>query len=198
MHDIKIIRKKPDFFLKKITERNVKFDIKNLLDLDKKNRDLIQKKEKFEQEKKLISKKKEEKLNNMTKPEKICQNLAKQKSIKTSLKYPSYLVLGVDTCLIYKKKFLSKPKTKTMATQLLNKLKGKEHKIYSSLYISKKGKKIWSCNDEAKLKIRKLTKKEITRYMYKFLNGLIMEARGIKDFLQLTQISLVLKSFFSG
>ena len=116
----------------------------------------------------LINEEKEkEKLNNMTKPEKICQNLAKQKSIKTSLKYPSYLVLGVDTCLIYKKKFLSKPKTKTMATQLLNKLKGKEHKIYSSLYISKKGKKIWSCNDEAKLKIRKLTKKEITRYIHK-------------------------------
>ncbi len=116
----------------------------------------------------LINEEKEkEKLNNISKPEKICQNLAKQKSIKTSLKYPSYLVLGVDTCLIYKKKFLSKPKTKTMATQLLNKLKGKEHKIYSSLYISKKGKKIWSCNDEAKLKIRKLTKKEITRYIRK-------------------------------
>ena len=116
----------------------------------------------------LINEEKEkEKLNNISKPEKICQNLAKQKSIKTSLKYPSYLVLGVDTCLIYKKKFLSKPKTKKMATQLLNKLKGKEHKIYSSLYISKKGKKIWSCNDEAKLKIRKLTKKEITRYIRK-------------------------------
>ena len=116
----------------------------------------------------LINEEKEkEKLNNVSKPEKICQNLAKQKSIKTSLKYPTYLVLGVDTCLIYKKKFLSKPKTKKMATQLLNKLKGKEHKIYSSLYISKKGKKIWSCNDEAKLKIRKLTKKEITRYIHK-------------------------------
>ena len=49
--------------------------------------------------------------------------------------------------------------------QLLNKLKGKEHKIYSSLYISKKGKKIWSYNDEARLKIRKLKKKEITRYI---------------------------------
>ena len=105
------------------------------------------------------------KLNNINKPEKICQNLAKQKSIKTSLKYPSYLVLGVDTCLIYKKNFLSKPKTKKMAKQLLNKLKGKEHKIYSSLYISKKGKKVWSYSDEAKLKIRKLTKKEIVRYV---------------------------------
>tara|TARA_B100000949_G_scaffold118791_1_gene105025 strand:+ start:832 stop:1422 length:591 start_codon:yes stop_codon:yes gene_type:complete len=116
----------------------------------------------------LVNEEKEKKkLNNINKPEKICQSLAKQKSIKTSLKYPAYLVLGADTCLIYKKNFLSKPKTKTMARQLLNKLKGKEHKIYSSLYISKKGKKIWSYNDEARLKIRKLTKKEITKYIHK-------------------------------
>ena len=57
MHDIKIIRKNPDFFVKKISERNTKIDIKKLLDLDKKNRELIQNKEKLEQEKKLISQK---------------------------------------------------------------------------------------------------------------------------------------------
>ena len=107
------------------------------------------------------------KLNKIKKPEKICQILAKKKSITTSLKYSSYFVLGVDTCLIYKKKFLSKPKTKEDAKKLLNKLNGEEHKIYSSLYISKNGKKIWSYNDEAKLKIRKLTNAEIMRYINK-------------------------------
>ena len=45
MHDIKEIRKNSEIFLKKISQRNVKFDLKSLLDLDKKNRDLIQKKE---------------------------------------------------------------------------------------------------------------------------------------------------------
>ena len=34
MHDIKIIRKNPDLFLKKLSERNVKIDLKNLLNLD--------------------------------------------------------------------------------------------------------------------------------------------------------------------
>ena len=38
MHDIKIIRKNSDFFNKKISERYVNIDIKNLLDLDKKNK----------------------------------------------------------------------------------------------------------------------------------------------------------------
>ena len=58
MHDIKSIRKNPDFYIKKFSQRNVNFDIKKLLDLDKKNRELIQSKEKFEQEKKIISQKK--------------------------------------------------------------------------------------------------------------------------------------------
>ena len=47
MHDIKVIRKNPDIFLKKLSERNAKVDIKSLLDLDKKNRELIQNKEKL-------------------------------------------------------------------------------------------------------------------------------------------------------
>ena len=62
---------------------------------------------------------------------------------------------------------MSKPKTKEDAKKLLKKLNGKEHKIYSSLYIFKNGRKIWSYNDEAKLKIRKLTKAEIMKYINK-------------------------------
>ena len=59
MHNIKLIRKEPDIFLNKLIKRNLNINLKNLLDLDKKNRDLIQSKEKLEQEKKIISKKKD-------------------------------------------------------------------------------------------------------------------------------------------
>ena len=59
MHNLKLIREKPDIFKKKIIDRNQKINIDELLELDKKNRDLIQKKEKFEQEKKIISKAKD-------------------------------------------------------------------------------------------------------------------------------------------
>ena len=62
MHDIKLIRKNPDFFQKKISERNIKVDLKNLLILDKQNRELILNKEKLEQEKKSISQKKDKNL----------------------------------------------------------------------------------------------------------------------------------------
>ena len=59
MHDIKFIRKNHDFFTKKIEERNSKIDISKILKLDKKNRDLILTKEKLEQEKGIISQKKD-------------------------------------------------------------------------------------------------------------------------------------------
>ena len=59
MHNIKLIRKEPDFFLKKLSHRNTKVNIKSILDLDKEKRQLIQCKEKLEQEKKIISKKKD-------------------------------------------------------------------------------------------------------------------------------------------
>ena len=57
MHNIKLIRDEYDSFLKKLKNRNIEVNLKDILDLDKKNRELIQKKEKFEQEKKIISKK---------------------------------------------------------------------------------------------------------------------------------------------
>tara|TARA_Y100000590_G_scaffold277812_1_gene311835 strand:- start:38 stop:1291 length:1254 start_codon:yes stop_codon:yes gene_type:complete len=57
MHNIKLIRNNPDIFSKKLHHRNVNINLKDILALDKENRELIQTKEKLEQEKKIISKK---------------------------------------------------------------------------------------------------------------------------------------------
>ena len=59
MHNIKEIRKDLNFFKKKILERNSSINFDNLIALDKDNRDLIQQKEKKEQEKKILSKSKD-------------------------------------------------------------------------------------------------------------------------------------------
>ena len=62
MHSIKDIRKNLDFFKKKISERNSLINFDELIALDVENRDLIQQKEKKEQEKKLLSKLKDPKI----------------------------------------------------------------------------------------------------------------------------------------
>jgi len=61
MLDIKEIRKNLDFYRKKLSARNNVIDLDKVILLDKENRELIQKKEALEQEKKLISKTKDAK-----------------------------------------------------------------------------------------------------------------------------------------
>ena len=60
MHNLKEIRKDFDSFIESLQRRNVVIDFTQLKKLDKINRELIQKKEVFEQEKKNISKSKDE------------------------------------------------------------------------------------------------------------------------------------------
>ncbi len=60
MHDIKYIRDNFDVFKKKISNRNNTTKIDDILNLDKKNRKLIQEKETLEKQKKDISKAKDE------------------------------------------------------------------------------------------------------------------------------------------
>ena len=62
MHNLKEIRKDFKTFKELIQNRNIDIDIENLKKLDELNRELIQKKETFEKEKKDISKSKDESL----------------------------------------------------------------------------------------------------------------------------------------
>ncbi len=62
MHDIKFIRDNFEVFKKKISKRNNTINTEDILDLDKKNRKLIQEKEILENQKKDISKSKDEKM----------------------------------------------------------------------------------------------------------------------------------------
>ena len=84
---MKEIRKKTDFFKKKIFERNVKSNLSNLLYLDEKNRELIQDKEKLEHEKKIISQKKDKTQFKKSKEisAKIDQIIIKQLKIKSEI-----------------------------------------------------------------------------------------------------------------
>ncbi len=93
MHNLKIIRDNPNIFKKKTLDRNVNINFEKLLDLDKKNREIIQKKEKLEQEKKIISKSKDksqfEKSKKISKDIELLENSQKdlQKEIESILNF---------------------------------------------------------------------------------------------------------------
>ena len=117
MHDIKIIRDDPDFFFKKISDRNVKLDLKSLLNLDKKNRKLIQTKEKLEQEKKIISQKKDESQFKRSKEVSIEINQLNKDQIKVKNEIDTFLSslpnLALDDVPIGKDESMNKEISKT-------------------------------------------------------------------------------------
>ena len=87
MHNIKQIRKDFDNFINSLKQRNVNINFDLIVKLDEQNRDLIQKKENFEKEKKEISKTKDKSL--FAKSKEISKQLAittdEQKKIKNKL-----------------------------------------------------------------------------------------------------------------
>ena len=87
MHNIKEIRKDFSKFQKSLEKRNINVDFEKIQKLDEQNRDLIQKKESLEKEKKDISKSKDESL--FKKSKEISEELDKivedQKQIKFDL-----------------------------------------------------------------------------------------------------------------
>ena len=61
MHNLKLIRENLSTFKDKISKRNTKIDFDELIQLDKKYREIIGSKEKLEQQKKIISKSQDKK-----------------------------------------------------------------------------------------------------------------------------------------
>ena len=74
MHNLKDLRKNPEIFKKKFQDRNVNFDTDFFKKKDIQNRDLINKKEKLEQEKKLLSKSKNK--SNFERSKKISEEIS--------------------------------------------------------------------------------------------------------------------------
>ena len=94
MHNIKDIRKNLEFFKKKLSDRNVDFDVESFTNKDTFNRELITKKEKLEQEKKSLSKSKDK--SNFEKSKKLSAEIEilekKQSDILNDLNSIIYLL----------------------------------------------------------------------------------------------------------
>ena len=92
MHNLKDIRKNLDIFKKKINDRNSNIDFEKLILLDKKNREFITNKEQLEQEKKILSKTKNE--NNFKKSKEISLQIEKITNSQNKLQTDINLILS--------------------------------------------------------------------------------------------------------
>ena len=106
------------------------------------------------------------KLNKIKKtPIQIVKHLAKEKAKSVSINNTNQLVVGCDTIIIFHNKIINKAISFKIAQKKLKKLAGKEHDIISAVSIFKNKKQIWSCIQTSKVKIRKLSTKNINHYI---------------------------------
>ena len=121
---------------------------------------------------------KESLLEEKASPEIISKNLAELKAKKVSEKNPNQLVLGADSVIDLKNNLISKPKNRKEAFDILKKLNGQEHRLISSVCISKNGSMVWNFTDSSNLTMKQLSSDEIKSYLKK-INDKDLFAYGV-------------------
>jgi len=97
----------------------------------------------------------------------ISRALAETKAKKISGKFINDVVLGADQILDFKGKIFNKPENMESAIDLMQKLNGNSHTLFSSICLSKNNTIIWMHTEQVVLKMKKLSDKFIEDYLDK-------------------------------
>jgi len=106
-------------------------------------------------------------LNEKFTPFEISRALAETKAKKISGKFVNDLVLGADQVLDYKGNIFNKPENMESAIDLMQRLNGNSHSLFSSICLSKNNAIIWMYTEKVVLKMKKLSDKFIKDYLEK-------------------------------
>jgi len=106
-------------------------------------------------------------LNEKFTPFEISRALAETKAKKISGKFVNDLVLGADQVLDYKGNIFNKPENMESAIDLMQRLNGNSHSLFSSICLSKNNTIIWMHTEKVVLKMKKLSDKFIKDYLEK-------------------------------
>jgi septum formation protein len=75
-------------------------------------------------------------------PRQHVRRLSQDKARALALKHPDAWVLGADTIVVIDNLILGKPKNKTQARQMLERLSGREHKVFTGFTLARMADKI--------------------------------------------------------
>lgn len=93
----------------------------------------------------------------------LATHLSKGKAASISKKYPDAIVIAADTFVIFKNKFIGKPKDEEHIITILSELSGNTHDVITALTVSQ-GEKVISEVVYTHLKMRDLPHEEIVAY----------------------------------
>ena len=99
-------------------------------------------------------------------PEQYCISLAEMKATNISQQYPHALVIGADTIVSLEDQILNKPEDSTQAENMLSKLSGKTHQVYTGVCLKWINNNIQHTFTETTLvTFRELDTQEINHYI---------------------------------
>jgi len=104
-------------------------------------------------------------LKHKNKPTDVAKILAREKAVSVSTKNPKEITVGCDTIILLNNKMIQKAKNFKEAENKILKMSGKKHKIISAVSVYKNKTKVWEHTETTAVEIRKLTKKEIRKYL---------------------------------
>lgn len=100
------------------------------------------------------------------KPIELAKTLSRGKAESVAKRHKDAIVIGADTFIAYKNEVMGKPHTPVRAIARLKQLSGKTHSVITGFTVidTKSGKSI-SRAIESKVKLRKMTPREILAYV---------------------------------
>jgi len=130
------------------------------------------------------------------KAEEITDYLADLKSKCFSNLQANDLLITSDTIVWFEEKAIGKPINKKEAFDMLKKMSGKEHEVFTSVSI--KGKSFQSIfNDKTSVEFEEFTNEEINYYLEKFTPFDKAGSYGIQDWIGLIGVKKITGSYFN-
>ncbi|MDR3049240.1 MAG: Maf family protein [Elusimicrobiota bacterium] len=99
------------------------------------------------------------------KPSYIVRDLAYRKGISVSQSYPNSIVLSADTIVVLNKKIIGKPQNMKESQEIIRKLNGSLHKVYTGVFVKDNVSNKQICfYDCANVKMKKLSEQELGKF----------------------------------
>jgi septum formation protein len=117
-------------------------------------------------------------------PRQHVQRLSIDKAMVIAKKYPEAWVLGADTIVVIDGMILGKPENKTQAQKMLQKLSGREHKVFTGFTIAHLAAKIYKTKViQSAVRFKTLSPKEMDWYVscdepYDKAGGYAVQGKG--------------------
>lgn len=122
-------------------------------------------------------------------PRDMADALAEAKARKISAKQPGALVIGSDQILALQDDIFSKPETPGAARAQLQRLRGREHRLYSAAVICEEGAPVWRHCGTVSLQMRSFSDGYLEGYMARNWPGIAgsvgaykLEEEGVRLF----------------